>query len=75
MTVRRFAEPRARVTGQSETEDQLLGMITALAAQLAVTRERLDTVERLAHQPPPACSGPRRLMPIRPRPKRPAHAT
>ena len=48
MTVRRYAEPRARVTGQSETEDQLLGMITALAAQLAVTRERLDTVERLA---------------------------
>jgi hypothetical protein len=32
----------------SETEDHLMGMVTALAAQLAVTRERLDTVERLA---------------------------
>lgn len=48
MTVRRHAEPRHGVTAQTQTEDQLLGMVTALAAQLAVTRERLDTVERLA---------------------------
>src|SRR3546814_11293188 len=31
-----------------ESDDQLIGLVTALAAQLAVTRERLDTVERLA---------------------------
>jgi hypothetical protein len=45
---RTHAMPRRAIEGQSETEDQLIGMVTALAAQLAVTRERLDTVERLA---------------------------
>jgi len=40
--------PRHAIAGMSESDDQLIGMVTALAAQLAVTRERLDTVERLA---------------------------
>ncbi|MDV3456100.1 hypothetical protein RZN05_03830 [Sphingomonas sp. HF-S4] len=45
---RSHSEPRHAIKAQTDTEDQLLGMVTALAAQLAVTRERLDTVERLA---------------------------
>ena len=46
--VRNEASPRQPVSGLTDTQDQLFGMVTALAAQLAVTRERLDTVERLA---------------------------
>lgn len=46
--LRAHAAPRHDIKGQSATEDHLMGMVTALAAQLAVTRERLDTVERLA---------------------------
>ncbi len=45
---RTHAMPRHDIKGMSETDDHLIGMVTALAAQLAVTRERLDTVERLA---------------------------
>lgn len=48
--VRTDAMPRAAVSGLPETQDQLYGMVITLAAQLAVTRERLDTVERLALQ-------------------------
>lgn len=46
--VRSHSEPRHEIAGRGAAEDQLMGMVTALAAQLAVTRERLDTVERLA---------------------------
>jgi hypothetical protein len=38
---------RLDVAGQSAGEDRLLAMIAALAAELSVTRERLDTLERL----------------------------
>jgi hypothetical protein len=41
------ATPRNAVDGMTETEDMLVGMVTALAAQLSATRERLDTLERL----------------------------
>lgn len=36
------------IHGQSPGEARLLAMVAALASELAVTRERLDTVERLA---------------------------
>lgn len=36
------------IAGQSPGEARLLAMVAALASELAVTRERLDTVERLA---------------------------
>lgn len=39
---------RLDVPGQSPAEDRLLAMVAALASELAVTRERLDTLERLA---------------------------
>ncbi|WP_052129786.1 hypothetical protein [Sphingomonas sp. 35-24ZXX] len=39
--------PLRPVEGLSAGEDMLLGMVTALAAQLAATRERLDTLERV----------------------------
>lgn len=45
---RTHAMPRHDIEGMSDADDHLIGMVTALAAQLAVTRERLDTVERLA---------------------------
>src|SRR3546814_18016697 len=45
---RTHAVPRHAIEGMRESDDQLIGMVTALAAQLAVTRERPDTVERLA---------------------------
>tara|TARA_R110001606_G_scaffold83929_3_gene191081 strand:+ start:1084 stop:1386 length:303 start_codon:yes stop_codon:yes gene_type:complete len=41
------ATPRANLEGMTETEDMLVGMVTALAAQLSATRERLDTLERV----------------------------
>ena len=43
----RTASPRRSIEGLSDTEDMLIGMVTALAAQLSATRERLDTLERL----------------------------
>ena len=39
---------RLAVPGQDPAEDRLLAMIAALASELAVTRERLDTLERLS---------------------------
>lgn len=42
------AKRRLPIPGQMPEEDRLLAMIAALAAELAVTRERLDTVEQLA---------------------------
>jgi hypothetical protein len=38
---------RLDIPGQSDVEDRLLAMVAAVASELAVTRERLDTVERL----------------------------
>ncbi len=38
---------RLDVPGQSSDQEQALAMIAALTSELAVTRERLDTVERL----------------------------
>lgn len=45
--MREGAVPRTVVEGMTETEDMLVGMVTALAAQLSATRERLDTLERV----------------------------
>ncbi len=39
---------RQAIGGQPPGEARLLAMVAALASELAVTRERLDTVERLA---------------------------
>lgn len=36
------------IHGQSPGEARLMAMVAALTSELAVTRERLDTVERLA---------------------------
>lgn len=38
---------RLPIQGQSPGEDRLLAIAAALASELAVTRERLDTLERL----------------------------
>lgn len=38
---------RLPITGQTPGEDRLLAITAALASELAVTRERLDTLERL----------------------------
>jgi hypothetical protein len=38
---------RRDITGLSVIEDQALSMIAALASELAVARERIDTLERL----------------------------
>ena len=38
---------RRSIPGTSEAEERLLAMVTALTGQLAVTRERVDTLERL----------------------------
>lgn len=38
---------RRSIPGSSEAEERLLAMVTALTAQLAVARERVDTLERL----------------------------
>lgn len=46
--VRTEALPRHDIAGLPDTQDQLYGMVLALSAQLAIVRERLDTVERLA---------------------------
>lgn len=39
---------RLPIQGQSPGEDRLLAIAAALASELAVTRERLDTLERLS---------------------------
>jgi len=38
---------RRAIPGVSEGEERLLAMVTALTGELAITRERLDTLERL----------------------------
>lgn len=38
---------RLEIPGLSPGEDRLLAMVAALASELSVTRERLDTLERL----------------------------
>lgn len=38
---------RKAIPGISESEERLLAMVTALTGQLAVARERIDTLERL----------------------------
>ncbi len=46
-----MAEPvhrRLAIPGQPPEADRLLGMIAALTSEIAVLRERLDTVERLS---------------------------
>lgn len=43
-----IAKRRLPIPGQMPEEDRLLAMVAALASELATTRERLDTVERLA---------------------------
>ncbi|MFN3817807.1 hypothetical protein [Blastomonas sp.] len=42
--------PHRPIEGMSAGEDMLLGMVMALTAQLAATRERLDTLERVLAQ-------------------------
>jgi hypothetical protein len=46
--VTEIAKRRLPIPGQMREEDRLLAMVAALASELAITRERLDTVERLA---------------------------
>jgi hypothetical protein len=43
------AEPHLRrpIPGLDPTEDHLLGMIAALASEVTILRERIDTLERL----------------------------
>jgi len=41
---------RREITGLSVIEDQALAMIAALASELAVARERIDTLERLLEE-------------------------
>lgn len=41
---------RLDIAGQSPAEDRLLAMVAALASELAMVRERLDTVERVAER-------------------------
>jgi len=43
-----MVDRRIEIAGQLPEEDRLLAMVAALASELAVVRERLDTVERLA---------------------------
>ena len=43
----RTARRRQAIPGASEAEERLLAMVTALTGELAITRERLDTLERL----------------------------
>ena len=44
------AKSRKPIPGGSEAEDRLLAMVTALTGELAITRERLDTLERLVEK-------------------------
>jgi hypothetical protein len=41
---------RLDIPGQTPSEDRMIGMMTALLSEVAVLRERLDTVERLAER-------------------------
>jgi hypothetical protein len=42
-----IAKRRLPIPNLTTTEDMLLAMVTALAGEIAVLRERLDTAERL----------------------------
>lgn len=44
------AARRRAIPGATESEEQLLAMVTALTAELSITRERLDTLERLVEE-------------------------
>ena len=46
-TLAKSARRRKEITGQSPGEEALLGMVAALTGELTITRERLDTLERL----------------------------
>jgi hypothetical protein len=46
----RIQGKRRTIPGVSDTEECLLGMVTALTGELAITRERLDTLERLVEK-------------------------
>ena len=46
----RIGGKRRAIPGTSEAEEQLLAMVTALTGELAITRERLDTLERLVEK-------------------------
>lgn len=50
MTQPPLAQGRRSIPGMAESEDQSLAMIAALASELAVARERIDTLERLLAQ-------------------------
>ena len=41
---------RLAINGMSEGEDRLLSMVLALTSEMAVMRERIDTLERLLAQ-------------------------
>ncbi len=43
----RFTRRRLSIRNQDPVEDRLLAMVAALTAEVAIVRERLDTVERL----------------------------
>ncbi|MFC0204595.1 hypothetical protein [Novosphingobium soli] len=47
MTDMPLTRGRRPIPGLAESEDQVLAMIAALASELAVARERIDTLERL----------------------------
>lgn len=46
----RIQRKRRAIPGVSDTEECLLGMVTTLTSELAITRERLDTLERLVEK-------------------------
>lgn len=46
----RIQRKRRAIPGTSDTEESLIGMVTALTGELAITRERLDTLERLVEK-------------------------
>ncbi|MBT8441996.1 MAG: hypothetical protein KJO76_06400 [Gammaproteobacteria bacterium] len=46
----RIQGKRRAIPGASDTEECLLGMVTTLTSELAITRERLDTLERLVEK-------------------------
>ena len=48
--IARIQRKRRAIPGASDTEECLLGMVTALTGELAITRERLDTLERLVEK-------------------------
>lgn len=45
-----FTAGRREITGLSVIEDQAMAMIAALASELVVARERIDTLERVLEE-------------------------